>query len=61
VFDEIPQPVKVLKDTQNRDDPGIMAWDHYRSLMQLGNESPRRFIDRRNPKEARFVENDLLV
>jgi hypothetical protein len=29
VFDEIPQPEKVLKDTQNRDVPGIMAWDHY--------------------------------
>ena len=30
VFDEIPQPEKVLKDTQKRDDPCIMAWDHYK-------------------------------
>jgi hypothetical protein len=29
VFDKIPQPKKFFKDTQNRDDPGIMAWDHY--------------------------------
>jgi hypothetical protein len=29
VLSEIPQPEKVFKDTQNRDDPGIMAWDHY--------------------------------
>jgi hypothetical protein len=29
VFDKIPQPEKVLKDTQNRDDPFIMTWDHY--------------------------------
>jgi hypothetical protein len=29
VFDEIPQPEKVLKRHQNRDDPCIMAWDHY--------------------------------
>jgi hypothetical protein len=31
VFDEIPQPEKVLKRHQNRDDPCIMAWDHYKS------------------------------
>jgi hypothetical protein len=29
VFDEIPQPEKDFKDTQNHDDPSIMAWDHY--------------------------------
>jgi hypothetical protein len=33
VFDEIPQPEKVLKRHQNRDDPGIMAWDHYRFVV----------------------------
>ena len=29
VFDKIPQPEKDFKDTENRDDPSIMAWDHY--------------------------------
>jgi hypothetical protein len=29
VFDKIPHSEKVLKRHQNRDDPGIMAWDHY--------------------------------
>jgi hypothetical protein len=32
VFDEIPQPEKDLKDTQNRDDLDIMAWDHYSGI-----------------------------
>jgi hypothetical protein len=32
VFDEIPQPGKVLKRHQNRDDPCIMAWDHYKCI-----------------------------
>jgi hypothetical protein len=32
VFDEMPHLEKVLKDTQNRDDPGIMAWDHYSGI-----------------------------
>ena len=30
VFDEIPQPEKDFKEIQNRDDPGIIAWDHYK-------------------------------
>jgi len=29
VFDEIPHSEKVLKRHQNRDDPCIVAWDHY--------------------------------
>jgi hypothetical protein len=29
VFDEIPHSEKVLKRHQDRDDPCIMAWDHY--------------------------------
>jgi hypothetical protein len=32
VFDEIPQPIKVLKDTQNSDVPGIMDWEHYSGI-----------------------------
>jgi hypothetical protein len=32
VFDKIPQPEKDLKRHQNRDDPGIMAWDHYNGI-----------------------------
>jgi hypothetical protein len=39
VFDEIPQPEKVLKRHQNSDDPCIMAWDHYNNLY------PIRWID----------------
>ena len=35
MFDEIPQPTKVFKRHQNHDDPGIMAWDHYRKEKQI--------------------------
>jgi len=40
VFDEMPHLEKVLKDTQNRDDPGIMAWDHYNTIQE--GTRPRR-------------------
>jgi hypothetical protein len=32
VFDKIRHSTKVLKRHQNRDDPNIMAWDHYSGI-----------------------------